>query len=193
MTAASAASAARQRALTPGSKLRSAQEIKATVAVTTNQIGDGGEYLVAGLLTLGGTPTTKMLHNQPGFDLIALPTDGRRPQRVSVKTAKSKSIWISYKPQDRFEWLAIVLVGANGAHRVFVIPRAVADLRQGRSKPTSKWDMGRFCDSKKVPVLYPEFEGNFTLNISGSGNSQHPPVKHDEKQRSSRPQSTRHR
>ena len=134
----------------------------ATITITTKQIGDGGEYLVAGLLTLGGTPTTKMLDNQPGFDLIALPIDGRPPQRVSVKTARSKSVWIAYKLSDQFEWLAIVLVGSP--HRVFVIPRTVADQRQSSSKPTSKFSMGRFCDSKNVPKLYPEFENNFKLD-----------------------------
>jgi hypothetical protein len=136
----------------------------ATITITTKQIGDGGEYLVAGLLTLGGTPTTKMLDNQPGFDLIALPIDGRPPQRVSVKTARSKSIWIAYKPMETFDWLAIVLADGAGKHRVFVIPRAVTDERQSSSKPTSKFGMGRFCDSKNVPKLYPEFENNFTLD-----------------------------
>jgi hypothetical protein len=132
------------------------------LAITTKQTGDGGEYLVAGLLTLGGTPTTKMLDNQPGFDLIALPTDGRPPQRVSVKTA-SRDVWMGYKPEDVFDWLAIVLVDASAGHRVFVVPRAVADERQSRSRPSSKWDMGRFCWRRNVPKLYAEFENNFTL------------------------------
>ena len=103
-----------------------------------------------------------MLDNQPGFDLVASPVGGRPLQRVSVKTARSKSIWIAYKPSDKFEWLAVVLVGSP--HRVFVIPRTVADQRQSSSKPSSKIDMGRFCDSKNVPKLYAEFENNFTLN-----------------------------
>ncbi len=71
------------------------REVRATIAITGKQIGDGGEYLVAGLLTLGGTPTTKMLDNQPGFDLIALPSDGRPPQRVSVKDRKKRHLdWL---------------------------------------------------------------------------------------------------
>ena len=53
----------------------------ATITITTKQVGDGGEYLVAGLLTLGGTPTTKMLENQRNFDTANMPA-GRNTSQV---------------------------------------------------------------------------------------------------------------
>lgn len=83
--------------------------------ITHKQIGDAAENLIAALLGLAGVPTTKMLDNQPGFDLIALPTDGRPPQRVSVKCRSQANAYAGapYPPSDAFDWLAFVyLLGA---------------------------------------------------------------------------------
>ena len=137
--------------------------------LTTNkQFGDAGEYFVAGRLGLAGTPTVKLNDGQPGFDLIAMPTDGRPPQRISVKAVNvgGAGTWVTYKPRDQFEWLAVVAwTGPAELPRTFIIPRVVADQRQRQSRPDVKVDNGMFCNSPEVERIYPEYEDNFLLEI----------------------------
>ena len=103
-------------------------------ALTTKQMGDAGEMLVAAEITLAGIPAFTVPEGWPGYDVIAQPTAGP-PVRVSVKArtyAKSGN-FIGYPEADvrKFDWLAIVILPGPGSdkRRIFIVPADVAHQR----------------------------------------------------------------
>jgi hypothetical protein len=89
-------------------------------------MGDAGEMLVAAELTLNGIPAFIVLSNWSSYDVIAQPV-GQELQRVSVKTrtvARSGN-FVGYNEDDQFDWLAIVILPAEGFERRRVFELAV--------------------------------------------------------------------
>jgi len=132
--------------------------------ITSKQVGDAAEYLVAGLLGLAGVPTTKMLDNQPGFDLIALPIDGRPPQRVSVKCRSQSNAYAGapYLPGDTFDWLAFVYLLDGGGYRCWLIPRVVCDAEFRKWNVKGKLMMN--LHANRIIAKFARFESNFALH-----------------------------
>ena len=105
---------------------------------TTKQMGDAGEMLVAAELTLHGIPAFIVPSNWPGYDVVAQPP-GRALQRISVKTrtfARSGN-FVGYSNDDKFDWLAIVILPAEGCEtrRIFIVPYNIAQERSYLAEP----------------------------------------------------------
>lgn len=138
---------------------------------TTKQMGNACEMLVAAELTLAGIPAMKVPDNWPGYDVIAQPV-GAAPQKISVKSRTFKtggSTYVEYEDGDDFDWLAVVLLPGGGVttRRLFVIPRAVADMSARRNSPKSKFPTSRYWRPDEVPQLFAAFENNFGLEQAG--------------------------
>jgi hypothetical protein len=130
--------------------------------------------LVAAEMTLVGMPALKVPDNWPCYDVIAQPKDGRPPQRISVKSRTFKlggSTYVVYNSTDDFDWLAIVLLpGADvKTRRIFVVPRALADDKARRDKPTSKTAHERYWRQDEIPKQFAAYENNFCLSPDGNG------------------------
>ena len=131
---------------------------------TSKQMGDACEMLIAAELTLAGIPALKVPDNWPHYDVIAQPI-GRSAQRISVKsrTFKRGAAFVEYNDFDEFDWLAIVLLGPDQGRSMYVIPRAEADRRARRDKPSSKTAKLRYYRIDEVERLFAPFKNNFHL------------------------------
>jgi hypothetical protein len=72
-------------------------------------MGDACEMLIAAEMTLAGVPALKVPDNWPGYDVIAQPTSGGDPRRISVKSRTFKrggDTYVSYNTNDHFDWSA---------------------------------------------------------------------------------------
>ncbi|MCC6662073.1 MAG: hypothetical protein IT437_14450 [Phycisphaerales bacterium] len=135
---------------------------------TSKQMGDACEMLVAAELTLAGVPALKMPDNWPAYDVIAQPTGGGPPLRISVKSRTFKrggDTFVTYNAHDEFDWLAIVLLPGAGIleRRFFIVPRGVADAKSRRDKPTSKTVHERYWRQDEIPTILTAYENNFRL------------------------------
>lgn len=141
-------------------------EANAVAKFTRKQMGDACEMLVAAELTLNGVPALKVPDNWPHYDVIAQPF-GLPPQRISVKsrTYKKGAAYVSYNEYDQFDWLAAVILSPESAstRAVYLIPRAEADQRARRDKPTSKTAAERYYRIDEIEALFARFRGNFSL------------------------------
>ena len=141
-------------------------------AITSKQMGDACEMLVAAELTLAGIPALKVPDNWPGYDVVAQPDGGASPLRISVKsrTYSTKTRDVSFSVNDSFDWLAIVLLECEDEQkrRVFLIPAAVARREARKNKPTAKSADARYWPLVEVPIRFARFENNFKLLPSGS-------------------------
>jgi hypothetical protein len=140
---------------------------------TSKQMGDACEMLVAGEMTLAGTPAMKMPDNWPCYDLIAQPTGGGPPQRISVKSYTFKrggQAFAEYSFKDQFDWLAIVLLRGDSQsnRRIFIVPRIVADDKAIKGGETSRQPDARYWRLDRVSTALGQFENNFCLSTSGS-------------------------
>ena len=140
---------------------------------TSKQMGDACEMLVACELTLAGVPAMKMPDGWPDYDVITQPRHGGVPQRISVKSRTFKrggDTFVYYDVKDDFDWLAIVLLpGADQpCRRVLIIPRAVADARARKDRPTSKDADSRYWRQDEIARVFSEFEDNFRLSLTGT-------------------------
>jgi len=137
---------------------------------TSKQMGDACEMLVAAELTLAGIPALTVPDNWPGYDVIAQPFDGE-PLRISVKsrTFRRGSAFVEYNIEDKFDWLAIVLLPGDGElkRRVYLIPRQFADRIARKNKPTTKHASQRYWSIQEIPKLFTDFEANFILSLTG--------------------------
>lgn len=137
---------------------------------TSKQMGDACEMLVAAELTLAGIPAMKAPDYWPGYDAIAQPVD-RPPQRISVKarTFKRGSAFVDYRRDDDFDWLAIVILPAEGHpdRRIYVVPRGDADA-VARSYASEMMDGVREFRIDEVDKKFGAFENNFILSIVGT-------------------------
>jgi hypothetical protein len=141
------------------------------------QMGDACEMLVAAEVTLAGVPALKMPDNWPAYDVIAQPTDGRSPQRISVRSRTfrvGEGAFLDYYANCEFDWLAIVLLPASGqmGRRFFIVPKAVADERLHH--PKGKDPKEKYCRIDKVAKIFAVFENNFRLSLptkNGATNS----------------------
>jgi len=139
---------------------------------TSKQMGDACEMLVAGEVTLAGVPAFKMPDNWPHYDVIAQPKGGGVPQRISVKSRtfkKGPNTYVVYDSRDQFNWLAIVFLSGDGqlVRRVFIIPRELADAKARRDSPTAATAHERYFRQDEVATLFPRFEDNFCLSMTG--------------------------
>ena len=128
--------------------------------------------LVAAELTLAGNPAFMAPGNWPGYDLIAQPTANAKPQVISVKsrTFKKGSAFFRYCVTDRFDWLALVIIlpgDTETKHRIFVIPRDLANKKAHKNKPPAKSVDGRYWRIAEVEKIFAPFEGNFSLRRNG--------------------------
>ena len=140
---------------------------------TSKQMGDACEMLVASELTLAGIPAMKVPDNWPGYDVIAQPSQGGPPQRISVKSRTFKrggGTFVVYNARDQFDWLAIVLLpGADQRNRrIFVVPRNVADDQARKDKPTSKTADERYWRQDEISGRFSAYENNFCLSPTGT-------------------------
>jgi len=140
---------------------------------TSKQMGDACEMLVAAEVTLAGVPALKMPDNWPHYDVIAQPKDGGPAQRISVKSRTFKrggATFVEFNTKHQFDWLAIVfLPGADQQTRkIFIIPKAIADARARRNKPTTKYADYGYWRQDKVAEVFPEFENNLRLSPTGT-------------------------
>jgi hypothetical protein len=106
--------------------------------LTSKQMGDAGEMLVAAELTLHGIPAFIVPSNWPEYDVVAQ-HPGLGLQRVSVKTrtfARSGH-FVGYSNDDNFDWLAIVILPDEGCERrrIFIVPRKIAQERSYQAEP----------------------------------------------------------
>jgi hypothetical protein len=142
---------------------------------TNKQMGDACEFLVAAELTLAGIPALKVPDLWPGYDVIAQPRDGGTLQRLSVKsrTFKRGAAFVEYLDSDAFDWLAIVILPQSGEtrRRIFIVPRAIADLKARRNNPKSKTANQRYWRIDQIAKEFQDFEDNFTLKSTLSGQS----------------------
>lgn len=133
---------------------------------TAKQMGDACEMLVAAELTLAGIPALKVPDNWPHYDVIAQPASGPA-QRISVKarTWKRGAAYVTYNDHDQFDWLAIVLLPAEGSPQrlIYLIPRAEADSRARRDSPAAQTAQQRYYRIDEVDRLFAAFRGNFAL------------------------------
>lgn len=136
---------------------------------TSKQMGDACEMLVAAELTLAGIPALKVPDNWPHYDVIAQPREGPA-QRISVKsrTYKTGQAYVDYKEHDQFDWLAIVILSADGAvtRDLYMVPRSAADRYARRDKPTSKTAQLRYYRIDEVERLFGAYRSNFSLAIA---------------------------
>src|SRR5712691_4188514 len=91
-------------------------------AITSKQMGDAGEMLVAAELTLRGIPAFIVPGNWPSYDVVAQTPRGL--ERISVKTrtfARSGN-FVGYGNDDEFDWFAIVILPGKGCQtrRIFI-------------------------------------------------------------------------
>jgi len=133
-------------------------------------MGDACEMLVAAEMTLAGVPAMKMPDNWPGYDVIAQPTDGRKTQRISVRSRTYKAAegyWLDYYAKSEFDWLAVVLLPGPGqaSRRFFIIPKVVSDERLHH--PKGKDPNDKYCRIDRVAKTFAEFEDNFSLVTPG--------------------------
>lgn len=139
-------------------------------SITTRQMGDACEMLVAAELTLAGIPTLKVPDNWPDYDLIAeLP--GGKLQKISVKSRKFKkgAHYLHYHVGDKFDWLAVVILPESGDERprFYIVPRDVADERHRNSENTGKVPFHQ-NPVDRMDRLFRDYKDNFTLNQSGT-------------------------
>jgi hypothetical protein len=139
------------------------------VELTTKQMGDACEMLVAAELTLRGIPTLKVPDNWPHYDLIAQPPGGD-PLRISVKSRNFRkgAHYLRYDQSDKFDWLGIVIIGpdSKAQRRIYLVPNSIADERtrayeRGAAHPFREQNVDR------IDRIFPEFESNFGLNKTG--------------------------
>lgn len=137
--------------------------------ITTKQMGDACEMLIAAELTLAGIPALKVPDNWPGYDIIAQKPDNATPLRISVKsrTYKSGAAYVSYYSSDVFDWLAIVILPSaqEEKRRFFLIPRNIADKCARQDSPTAKTASERYFSISEVPTVFAAFENNFNLKL----------------------------
>lgn len=129
---------------------------------TTKQMGDAGEMLVAGELTLHGIPAFIVPSQWRGYDVVGECPE-RGLQRISVKTRNfSHSNFVSYRDADEFDWLAIVVLPATAKYRrrTFIVPRNVANTR---SYESPNWDGHGFHVHKLV--RRPTFPSDSRLHL----------------------------
>jgi hypothetical protein len=98
---------------------------------------------------------------------------------LKSRTFKKGPAFVEYKVRDVFDWLAIVILGEGleQKRRIFLIPRAVAEAKARRDKPTSKTAELRYWRIDEVAKLFVEFENNFSLLLNGR--SSVPPTETD--------------
>jgi hypothetical protein len=131
--------------------------------ITTKQMGDAVEMLVAAELTLRGIPALKAPDNWPHYDIVAQPKD-RLPQRITVKarTFGRKGAFVGWRNDEEFDWLSIVLLpgGDLEERRFFFIPSVVAWKRAHRADHRNGRGI-RIANLLKHLTLY---EDNFALS-----------------------------
>jgi hypothetical protein len=135
---------------------------KADRLYTSKQMGDACEMLVAAELTLAGVPALKVSDNWPGYDVIAQPTGGKPPQRISVKsrTANSGLNYIGFDPATS-DWLAIVLLLSEGRRQIFVVPQDLARLHSFSRPYRPQNPCG--LRLKTIRDLFAAYANNFAL------------------------------
>jgi hypothetical protein len=139
---------------------------------TSKQMGDACEMLVAAEMTLAGVPALKVPDCWPHYDVIAQPKGGGVPQRISVKSRTFKrgsDTYVAYDTKNQFDWLAIVLLpGADLARRrIFIIPRAIAEAKARKDRPTSRTADERYWRQDEIATIFREFECNYCLSLAG--------------------------
>lgn len=146
--------------------------------ITTKQMGDACEMLVAAELTLAGVPTIKAPDNWPNYDLIAQPRGTVGPQSISVKSRtfkRGRDCYVDYNINDNFDWLAIVILpNANKGEpkrRVFIFPKTFSDVHFYRYGPATKSHNIMSVQIDKMIEIFPEFEDNFGLYPTGNAKS----------------------
>ena len=109
--------------------------------------------------------------------MIAQPV-GMAAQRISVKsrTYKRGAAFVDFKVEDRFDWLAIVLLTGDAAAErlVYVVPKDVADRHARQDKPTSKTASLRYYRIDEVERLFGAYRDNFTLTGAHSSETVEP-------------------
>jgi hypothetical protein len=132
--------------------------------LTTKQLGDAGEFLVAAELSFHGIPTLVVPDNWPGYDLVAhCPKRGL--QRISVKTrAFGAGNFVAFEADKSFDWLAIVVLprGTCEGRRIFIVSYDIAVRRSHYA--AHRKGRGFMVSSKKLFDRLQEYEDNFTLD-----------------------------
>ena len=141
-------------------------------------MGDACEMLVVAELTLAGVPAVKMPDNWPDYDVIALPKSGAAPLKISVKSRTFKrgaDAYVEYHINDKFDWLAIVLLPDKGKvllkRQVFIFPKTISNDRFHQSRPGAKYHDFMSLQVDKIAKELPEFEDNFCLSATGVAKS----------------------
>lgn len=139
-----------------------------TKSYTRKQMGDACEMLIAAELTLAGIPAIKAPDNWPHYDVIAQPPDRDEPWRVSVKsrTFKKGPAFVSYSEEDRFDWLAVVILpnGVERSRRVYLIPRKIADLNARKNSMNARNANKRYWRIDEICEAFGQFENNYSLD-----------------------------
>jgi hypothetical protein len=131
--------------------------------LTTKQLGDAGEFLVAAELSFHGIPTLVVPDNWPAYDLVAhCPIRGL--QRISVKTrAFGAGNFVAFKADKSFDWLSIVVLprGTCQDRRIFIVPYAIAVRRSHYA--AHRKGRGFMVGQKRLFDRLQDYENNFSL------------------------------
>lgn len=144
--------------------------------LTKKQIGDAAEQLIAGRITLAGTPTLKVPDNWPAYDLIAQPCEHGPPQPINVKARCEKDthpLQLVLTPPDDWDWFAFVWI-SNGHERprCWLIPKEVALP----DKPEYETGDRHVTWKKLTKGPFARFEDNFTLSLTPTLAEPDPPT-----------------
>ena len=112
--------------------------------LNTRLESEGAEFLVCGLMMVEGIPTYKSYVRMPGYDLLALSSDGNRTARIQVKSrwATGSSGFIIKNFESDFVVLTLLNRGKKGGGgkvkdpEFFVIPTSSV---KDASTPDSAW------------------------------------------------------
>jgi hypothetical protein len=108
--------------------------------------------------------------HRPGFAAGAVPPSPPPPASRTNGSLRVDVLvdYVTYFESDTFDWLAIVLLPGDteSRRRIFVIPRALADAKAKRDKPTAKTANERYWRIDEVPNMFAAFDGNLSLTTT---------------------------
>lgn len=143
---------------------------------TTKQMGDAGEMLVAAELTLHGVPAIVLPSDWPHYDVVAQTDKGLQRISVKARTFARSGNFVGYNDDDKFDWLAIVVLPGKGheRRRIFIVPYEVAQKRsyEAKYRRGRGFFVHKLIDWPSSPIPDPapaggcglaDFEDNFLL------------------------------
>lgn len=103
--------------------------------LTSKQLGDAGEHMIAAELSFAGFPTVMMPDNWPDYDLIFMKDNVNLTVQVKTCRTLPPGSWVcEFSEEMRFDYLSIVEASTR---RNWLIPRS-ALVEHARRPETAK-------------------------------------------------------